>query len=395
MHHRIFLSALGIVSALGSSKKDSFENLIAGNVENVIWRDDFFADKKIRLACVVDDLPKIPAGFEDYNTRCNQILLSSYLQIENEVEAAITKYSKDRIAVVIGCSTSGIDETQLAFDEHFQSGNYPQNFDPAFLEMGNPAKFLSQFAGLNGIAYTVSTACSSGAKAFVSARNLIDMNLCDAVLVGGTDSLCKLTVQGFAALESTATDISNPFSANRDGITIGEGSALFLLTKEKSEIELLGIGESSDAYHNVAPDPQGLGALVSMKEALQKSGLKAEDVDYVNLHGTGTKLNDGMESLAVNNLFGDRVYCSSTKPLTGHTLGSSGIIEIGLCWLLLQNFNAEKKLPPHVWDGEFDAELPKLNFVGIDKKARKLRVCLSNSFAFGGSNSSVIIRKIT
>lgn len=391
MPAKIFLSALGIVTALGSSKEDVLQNLLDGSLKNVVWRDDFVAGKKFRLASVLDQLPEISAKFKFHDTRCNRLLLASYLQIKNEVDEAIKKYGKKRIAIIIGSSSSGIDEGQKGIDQFYKTQKYPADFDYSFLEMGGPAKFLAEFLGIEGVFYTISTACSSGAKALASAQNLINLDICDAVLVGGSDSLCKLTVMGFDALESLSSEVSNPFSVNRNGITIGEGSALFLMTKEKSAVELAGIGESSDAYHAVSPDPQGHGAAIAMKEALEKSGLKIADIDYINLHGTGTKLNDQMESLAVNNLFPNQPFCSSTKPLTGHTLGSSGIIEVGLCWLLLQNNN--KKLPPHLWDGQFDNELPRLNLVKKGDEISELTTCLSNSFAFGGSNASVIIRK--
>ena len=393
MKTKLFLSALGIASSLGFSKKEVFDNLLKGSLKNVIWRDNIIADKKVKLATVINELPEIPEQFKFCNTRCNRLLLASYLQIKDEVQEMIKKYGKDRIAVIIGSSTSGIEESQSGIESYLKNGKYPNDFDYTLLEMGSPAKFLANFLGLEGIFYTVSTACSSGAKAFVSARNMINLNLCDAVLVGGSDSLCQLTVAGFNALESVSDNICNPFSVNRNGITLGEGSALFLLSKEVSEIELLGVGESSDAYHTTSPDLEGKGAVIAIEAALKEADLKCEDIDYINLHGTGTKLNDQMESMVVNNLFGDKVYCSSTKPLTGHTLGSSGIIEIGLCWLLLQKFNENKNLPPHIWDGEFDLNLPKLNLVKMNDKADKLSICLSNSFAFGGSNASVIIGK--
>jgi 3-oxoacyl-[acyl-carrier-protein] synthase-1 len=227
MSKKVFLSALGIVSALGSSKEETFVNLISGSTKNVVWRDNFLPDKKVKLASVTTNLPEIPNQFKFYKTRCNQLLLAAYLQIKSEIDVAIKKYGKDRIAVVIGSGTSGIDEGQRAIDQYLKSGEYPLDFDYSFLEMGTPAKFLAEFLQLEGIYYAVSTACSSGAKAFVSARNLIDMDLCDAVLVGGSDSLCKLTVAGFSALESFSDSGCNPFSANRNGITLGEGAALF------------------------------------------------------------------------------------------------------------------------------------------------------------------------
>lgn len=391
MKKQVFLSALGIINSLGNSGREIFENLISGNAKNIAERDDFIDGKTLKFGLVVDELPEIKTPFESYNTRCNQLLLAAYLQIENEVAEAIKKYGRERIAVIISSSTSGIDNGYKIV-EHCRNQN-SKNFDYSFIEMGHPAKFLASYLGLNNIFYTISTACSSGAKAFLSAQNLLALGLCDAVLVGGSDILCKLAAGGFDAMEAVSHTVCNPFSRNRDGIMLGEGAALFLMTNEKSPIALLGVGESSDAHHITAPDPSGKGALMAMNQALKQANLKPQDIDYINLHGTGTKLNDQMESLAVNSLFADQTLCSSTKALTGHTLGVAGIIEAGLCWLLLSNLNQDYALPPHIWDGAIDPDLAPLNFVktGCKLSAAQLSICLSNSFAFGGSNASVII----
>lgn len=393
MANRFFLSALGIISSLGNSTNEVFNNLILGKSKNIIKRNDLVFGKELYFATVDDDLPQIPQQFAKYNTRCNQMLLAAYLQIENNVEEVVKKYGKDRVAVVIGSSTSGISEGQKGLEVYFKQQEPKDNFDCSFLEMGHPAKFLSDYLGLNNIFYTISTACSSSAKAFLSAQNLINLGLCDAVLVGGSDSLCQLVANGFYSMESVSKGVCNPFSKNRDGITLGEGAALFLMTKDQGNICLFGVGESSDSYHATAPDPSGKGAIAAIASALKMANLKPQDIDYINLHGTGTILNDQMESLAVNFLFSDKTLCSSTKPLTGHTLGSAGIIEAGLCWLLLSNINKNNQLPAHIWDGEVDFNLPKINFVSssYEMENRKINFCLSNSFAFGGSNVSVII----
>jgi 3-oxoacyl-[acyl-carrier-protein] synthase-1 len=175
-------------------------------------------------------------------------------------------------------------------------------------------------------------------------------------------------------------------------ITIGEGSALFLMTKDKSGIQLRGIGESCDAYHMSAPDPEGKGAALAMRRALEDAGLLPQDISYINLHGTGTRHNDSMESKAVSEIFPEELYCSSTKSLVGHLLGASGATEIGFCWLMLQD--PEKlSLPPHVWDGVVDCEIPALNLVpaGSSLKMESEVAVLTNSFAFGGNNCSVIL----
>jgi 3-oxoacyl-[acyl-carrier-protein] synthase-1 len=389
----LFLSALGIISPLGCDKQETFSNLINGSTGGIVSRDDFLPDKPIKLGSVLADLPAIPAHLASHNIRCNQLLLAAYLQIKQEVDEAINKFGKHRIAVIIGSGTSGIDEVQQAIEKTMQN-NTPVEFAGSPLEIGSPSAFLAEYLGLQNINYTISTACTSSAKAFASARNLINMGLCDAVIVGGSDNLCKLTVAGFIALESVAKDACNPFSKNRDGITLGEGAAIFLLTLDKSTTALLGIGESSDAYHNTSPDPSGKGAISAIKAALYEASLSPADIDYVNLHGTGTLLNDQMESTAMRELCLSETYSSSTKPLTGHTLGSAGIIEIALCWLLLSDLNHDKFLPPHIFDGETDVELAPLKLVERNTRAKKLTVCMSNSFAFGGSNVSLIIGNV-
>lgn len=390
---KYFLSSLGIISSLGSSKDETLNNLISGKSNSVEKRDDFIANKSVTLACVNDDLPEIPKHLNSYDIRCNQLLLAAYLQIKDDVQNIIKKYGKDRIAVVIGSGTSGINEGQKGVEHYLKKGFYPENFNYNFFEMGTPAKFLAKYLELENIFYTVSTACSSGAKALLSAKNLLDLGVCDAVLVGGSDDLCKLTVNGFNALEAVSDKICNPFSKNRTGITLGEGATLMIMSKEKGDIALLSVGESSDAYHTTAPDPSGKGAKQAMKAALEKAGLEPKDIDYINLHGTGTIANDQMEGIAVNEIFGEKTLCSSTKSLTGHTLGCAGIIEIALCWLLLSSLNQEQNLPPHLWDQEQDENIPKLNLTKSGCKT-KILTCLSNSFAFGGSNVSVIIGKI-
>lgn len=234
-----------------------------------------------------------------------------------------------------------------------------------------------------------------GEQALVgAARRLLRQGLCDAVLVGGVDTLCQLTLNGFAALESLSPELCQPMSRNRQGINIGEGAALLLMTREDNNASdgspaLLGAGESSDAYHISAPHPQGLGAETAMRAALADAGLVPADVDYLNLHATATRKNDEMESRAVARLFPDGVAASGTKPLTGHTLGCAGATELALCWLALR----DGRLPPHVWDGEADAELPQLALVAAGSRFGRSsrRVCLSNSFAFGGSNACLLI----
>ncbi|HEX7969799.1 MAG TPA: beta-ketoacyl synthase N-terminal-like domain-containing protein, partial [Stellaceae bacterium] len=248
-------------------------------------------------------------------------------------------------------------------------------------------------APVSGPAYTIATACSSSGKIFASAQRLIDAALCDAALVGGADTLCRLTLNGFHSLEALAADYCNPFSRNRDGINIGEGAAIFLMSREPARVALLGVGESSDAYHVSAPDPEGTGAMRAMDLALAAARLPASAIDYVNLHGTATPLNDAMEGRAAAALFGNGIPCSSTKAMTGHMLGAAGAGEAGFLWLTLDPDFSDGALPPHLWDGAADPEIPALNLV---PPATRMPITgrsamLSNSFAFGGSNVAVVL----
>jgi 3-oxoacyl-[acyl-carrier-protein] synthase-1 len=203
-----------------------------------------------------------------------------------------------------------------------------------------------------------------------------------------------MTVNGFASLEAVAADYCNPFSRNRDGINVGEGAAVFLLSREPGPVALRGVGESSDAYHVSAPEPSGGGAIRAMRQALAHAGLPPEAIGYVNLHGTATKLNDLMEGKAVASVFGCDVPCSSTKSLTGHMLGAAGACEAAFVWLALTPGYANGALPPHVWDGEADPEIPELNLVAIGTHAHGIpSIMLSSSFAFGGSNVAVVLAR--
>jgi 3-oxoacyl-[acyl-carrier-protein] synthase-1 len=254
---------------------------------------------------------------------------------------------------------------------------------------------------VSGPAFTLATACASSAGAIIKAAQLIRAGFCDAVIAGGADIASETVLLGFASLEAVSDSVCNPFSKNRRGITLGEGAAFFVMSREhrrgdESGIELLGYGESADAFHMTAPCADGSGAVRAMREALSKAGKKPDDVDYVNLHGTGTSLNDSMEALAMAAVFPNSApMVSSTKPITGHTLGAAGALELALCWMAL--YSGKGRAPVHCWDGVPDEELPPLRFVGKGDAAskedgtHKLRICMSNSFAFGGCNTSLIL----
>lgn len=390
---KIYLNALGVISPLGLGKNEVVQNLFNGSRAGLIERTDLIPGRAVRVGAVPWALPGLPNRLGHLDCRNNRLALAAVAQIEGEIKAMTRRVGPHRTGVVMGTSTSGIADGEEALAQRLENGVWPPAFQYTNQEISNLARFVADYLELKGPAYTISTACSSSAKAFASAQRLIETGVCDLAVVGGADTLCRMTLNGFDSLELLAKDCCNPFSRNRDGITIGEGAAVFLISREPSAIALLGVGESSDAYHVSAPDPEGAGAALAMHRALENANLTPGAVDYINLHGTATHLNDAMEGRAVVSIFGSDTPCSSTKSLTGHMLGAAGAVEAALLWLTLEPQFATGILPPHVWDGQTDPEMPKLNLVpskchiGFPDRS----AALSNSFAFGGSNACVIL----
>ncbi len=390
----VYLNQLGLVCALGNGRAAVRAALFDTTPGGVAPKADVLPGHTLHLGAVntvLADLDLLPPA---QRSRNNALLLTALAQIRPAVESAISQYGRERVGIVLGTSTSGIAEAERAIAEQVHSGQLSPGFHLAQQEMGSGAEALSGLLGLAGPAYVISTACSSSAKALASAARLLHTGICDAVLCGGADSLCAFTIAGFMSLESVSVSRCNPMSANRCGINIGESAALFLMTRESGAVMLAGWGESSDAHHISAPEPEGRGALTAMRIALERAQLNIDAIDYINLHGTATPQNDAMESRAVASLFGLNTPCSSTKPLTGHTLGGAGAIEAALAWLALTD-NPEGLLPPHWWDGVADPALPAISLVQAGQKlGRHLRYVLSNSFAFGGNNATLILGKV-
>jgi 3-oxoacyl-[acyl-carrier-protein] synthase I len=387
-----YLNALGLLCALGQGKQAVARALFAGDASGMRAEPGWVAERELTVGAVRGALPALP-DLALPPSRNNQLLLAVALQIEAPLREAIARYGASRVGVVIGTSTSGIDEASQSIAQYYNQGALPAHYHYAQQELVAPASFLAAWLGLDGPCYSISTACTSSARALLSAHRLLQQGLCDAVICGGVDSLCRLTLNGFSALEAVSAEPCNPFSRTRHGINIGEGAALFLMTKEAAPIAFFGGGASSDAHHISAPHPQGLGAQAAMRQALRSAGLAASDIDYLNLHGTATTHNDAMESLATAAIFPAGVPCSSTKPLTGHTLGAAGALEAAFCWLSLSDYNPDALLPPHLWDGQGEPELPALQLVAPGTRLNKAsgRRLMSNSFAFGGSNVSLIL----
>ncbi len=339
-----------------------------------------------------DQLPNIRPELASFSTRNAKLALAAAEQdgFRQAVEQAILQYGANRIGIVLGTSTSGMFETELAYQTLERDGHMPASFDFMHQHIWQAStRFLQLELGLQGPSYTISTACSSSSKSIACGQRLIESGVCDAVIAGGVDSLCHLTLHGFNALELTSPEPCTPLDATRRGISLGEGAGLVLLEKPTSahadKPHLLGAGESSDAHHMTAPHPEGDGSKLAMELALKQSGLKADDIGYINLHATGTPLNDASEMKAIERVFGDRVPCSGTKGLTGHTLGAAGGIEAVIALLALEHAILPGTCSLKTVDPAFHAHI-----IRDTTDAPNLRRVMSNNFGFGGNNSSLI-----
>jgi 3-oxoacyl-[acyl-carrier-protein] synthase-1 len=339
-------------------------------------------------------LPPGLSGFACRNNRLAEMALATD-GFADAVRAAGERYGAERVAVCLGTSTAGIEETERAYRRRSSPGGaLPADFDyERTHDLQSLPRYVRARLGLRGPALAISTACTSGARSFLEAAVLIEAGLADAVVVGGVDTLCRMTLGGFASLELLSRGgPCRPCAADRDGISIGEAAALVLLeradaaTASPNSVLLLGAGASSDGHHMSSPHPDGLGAVGAMRAALDAAGLGPGGVDYVNLHGTGTRANDAMEDRAVAHVFGERgVPCSSIKGWTGHTLGASGALEAVAAAVCVEDGLVPGCLGVEEADPEFRSDVATAN------RAAPVRRVLSNSFGFGGSNCSLVI----
>ncbi|OAL87659.1 beta-ketoacyl-[acyl-carrier-protein] synthase family protein [Acinetobacter terrae] len=328
----------------------------------------------------------IPAFLQDVDSRNLRFALTALSSIEPAIRDYTAQFDRKRLAIILGTSTSGIADNEKVLKQYFvnQTDVEVQHYKQ---EMGSLAKALQMYLGWKGPAYTISTACSSSAKAMAAGQRLINADLADAVLVGGVDTLCQLTLNGFNSLESLSNGLCQPCGAQRDGINIGEAAGLFLLSKETAPVMLMAAGESMDAWHISAPHPEGKGAAEAMQKALDMAGVTASDIGYLNMHGTATPQNDVMEIKAVHTVFQSYdVPISSTKNKTGHCLGAAGAIETVICQQVLAD---QSWLPLH-HSGNIDPKLDEQNYVLNAQLQQPIDYVMSNSFAFGGSNISLI-----
>jgi 3-oxoacyl-[acyl-carrier-protein] synthase-1 len=389
MRRPMGLIAMGLVTPLGSTPGEVAHALFQGTNAGLVPRDDLCPGRTVRVGEVTVALPSSPPSAAFYDCRNNRLMLAAIVQIRDAIDVAIRRHGPSRVGVVLGTSTSGMAEQESARVHRARTGEWPAGSHYRQWEIGSLSDCAALALGVTGPAYTIATACSASAKVFASGRRLIEAGVCDAVVVGGADTLCRMTVSGFSSLEAISRGLCNPFSRNRDGINIGEGAAAFLMTRDQAPVSLLGSGECSDAHHISAPDPEGKGAHQAMRLALQDAALRSDEVAYINLHGTGTPLNDSMEAEAIATLFGLSTPCSSTKAMIGHALGAAGACEAAFIWLTLNpQYNPDNRLPPHLWDGVADPGMPAIQLAAAGARFddRGRTAMLSNSFAFGGNN---------
>jgi len=339
------------------------------------------------------DNMRFPAEWRAFACRNNALSLLALQQDDfyHNAKKVIAQYGATRVGLFMGTSTSGIHQTEKAYlARESDESPLPEWFNyQTTHNVYAVTEFVRRYLGLEGVASVVSTACSSSAKVFASAARAIGQGYCDAAIVGGTDTLCLTTLYGFNALQLLSSQPCKPSDINRNGISIGEASGFAILERENVEaaLALLGYGESSDAYHMSQPHPEGEGARRAMAAALRRANLASEQIDYINLHGTGTRANDQAEANAIARLFHHAVPCSSTKGWTGHTLGAAGIVEAVISLLAIEHQLLLKSLNTEQVDPAITIAIQQ------HTETRAINQVMSNSFGFGGNNCSLVFGK--
>ena len=386
----------GVINSISKNKEELYENYFLNTPNGLKENGDYVYnnDKKFTLG-------KIEKEFFDfelenpYNNKINKMALHSINQLKPIIDEAKKIYGKNRIGVIVGTCENGSDETK----DFILNGSVIDEKRILIMQSLNICcDFIQKYFDVKGISFTISTACTSSANAIISADELIKSGIIDVAIVGGADVVTDTVVYGFDSLDIVDYNKINSFSKNRKGINLGEGAAFFILAKEnfinaKDTIILKGYESNSDSHHITSPDTEAKSTSACINNALKKSNLKINDIDYINLHGTGTILNDIMESETINKVGAENIYCSSSKTAFGHTIGAAGAMELGVCYLALSSFNKEKIIPRHLYDREYDNNLKKINLATEKISSEKLNNCMSVSFGFGGSNTCLIIGK--
>lgn len=379
----MYVTDFAVCSALGEDARAA----LAGLASDASALRPPPLDLPFEAVCgVLPPLDSLPPSYARFESPVGRIVARLAEDLALPIRRAISRWGGDRLAVVMGTSVGGLAVTERALDAHAATVRLPPEFS-LHRQHGlfAAADLLAALTGARGPRYTVSTACSSGAKVFASAARLLRAGVVDAVLVGGVDSLCQTTLRGFHALSVLSSSSCRPFSSAREGMNLGEGGALFLLSRDaEGPARLLGVGESSDAHHMSSPHPEGLGAIVAMRDALSEARLAPDDVHHINAHGTGTQKNDVIEARAIATVFERAVPVVSTKAYTGHTLGAAGALEAAFAIFAL----TEQWIPASRGASPLDPAVA----LDVREVRTTLRcdVVMSNSFGFGGSNASVV-----
>lgn len=381
----LLVTGYGMLSALGRDRDAHVDALAAGRTG--LGPCPIDVDFETAVGAVHGELDELPPSLQPWSTRLARMAQTLLQQLDEPLARARERWRKERIAVLLGTSTAGAETTEVAYRQFVAGGAFPPDYDfQRQHTFGAVLSVVRQLSGAAGPSWMASTACTSSGKTFATARRLIEADLIDAAIVGGLDTLCTMTLTGFHSLQALDSAPCRPFRENRNGISIGEGGAFALVERDgDARVLIEGIGETSDAYHISAPHPEGLGAQAAMREALRRAGRRPDEIDHVNAHGTGTRLNDSAEANAIREVLGTDVPCVSTKAYTGHTLGAAAALEFAFSALAIET----GCLPPAIGDGAVD---PAIDLhIPTTKTTGTFQRVLSNSFAFGGNNVSLLV----
>ena len=387
---KLAITGFTVTTSLGAGNNKNLESLLNGTtgLKNDATYEGCTLDTYLGKISELDSL-SLPEEYAIYDSRNNCLLWYAISQDDFSQKIALLKekYTNGRIGVFIGTTTSGIQKTEQAYkDMNGDTFSHPYNYNTTH-NLFSCTDFLKLIFGIEGIAYSVSTACSSSSKVFGSAHRAIHSGMCDAAIVGGVDTLCLTTLYGFNSLQLLSNAICKPFSEDRSGLSLGEGAGFAIVEKEcniPSTPLLTGYGESSDAFHMSRPHAEGKGVILAMQNALRMACIKPPSVDYINMHGTGTQVNDIAEAEHCRYLFDSQTHCSSTKGWTGHTLGAAGIIEAIYSIMALKESTVFQNLNTSKVDTGVNCTIARETF------SKTLNYVMSNSFGFGGTNCSLI-----
>ncbi|MCB9879814.1 MAG: beta-ketoacyl-ACP synthase [Planctomycetes bacterium] len=381
----LLVTGYSMLSALGRGRAQHLDALAAGRTG--LGPCPIPLDFETAAGAVRSELPELEGALQPWSTRLARMATALLHDLDEPLRRARARWRPERIAVLLGTSTAGAETTEVAYQQFIAGGKFPRDYDfQRQHTFGAVLHVVRALSGASGPAWMASTACTSSGKTFATAQRLMAAGLIDAAIVGGLDTLCTMTLQGFNSLQALDRAPCRPFHEHRNGISIGEGGAFALVERDgDARVTIEGIGETSDAYHISAPHPEGAGAQRAMEQALAKAGREPGDVDHVNAHGTGTRLNDTAEANAIKNVVGTAVPVVSTKAFTGHTLGAAAALELAFSALTIE----EGLVPPALGDDAIDPAID-LHIPTTPLRGSYRRV-LSNSFAFGGNNVSLLV----